>query len=1149
MADNLVGFTPEFANLLRQAGVTLNFSDSMNKNLGKSWGSFSDKNIDKTSPFYKLLASGVKPGYSINSPQTVSAIENRKKQGIVSPDVQKLFDSITKMKNQEAARGAPDVSHHKGWFNKTLDIISRPGRAVTTGLFRDEQAVKDAQAQGKPAPGFFRFGEFAKGAKEGFLGRDSKTGIDLLKQQGVYNKAALFAGGLGIDVAADPLSYVGFGVGKKAAQQLGKVTGTSKIATETAAKIASGPTVNALTAPLPSKLAEDLGLNIAKSSKLLTPTEKAVAIKTGINSIDQIGSHLGAQAAKIAHEDLATNLTKVGMSAAKAKASAARWLNPKYSTKVLNPAVAKDAKELASRLPWLKLMEDSPLVANAPKLDKSRDIIYNEAKQSATKQLSEVLNANLEQQVKRSLTIKGLGLIGTLAPIPDTAVKALGSVAKVNMVGKTLKVFDKTFNTGSNFDRELAMTNSRAAGKAEQRINIAQKSLVNAFQGIDKPARKAWMNAFVGSPGLGKGVLKLADGSDASGYITDMMNHIGQYIDWTGKGAGIVSIKRINAYLPREYKLPSAGAMNFAGNHVVNFKKLFMTDAEHFKNIDPQNWLYHMHIAVEKSVARDQTMRAIAEFGVPLQAKVLTHDLATGKLVREGSAAARELVSKHGYGPIITKGTRTTGHEVDPSYHRYLDGLVFHPDIKQGLVKLVDTIDNYKHTEGIMRLYDKALGYFKKSVTLPSPTYHIRNSIGDLTTSYMDGVEGLRGAASYAQAAKVMKALNPISKQDEIRNILEAAPSKTGDLNNPLQEINKLLTSTGATSLSGRTVMKKTTRWKDVPGSNISAEQIWAAYNHTGLKRGFVATDLEHELRGNPNLPSKLVHQGMQKILDFSQSREDYFRLAHFIDRIKRSKAPSFEEAAKDAAHYVKKFHFDYSDVTETERLAFARVMPFYKFTRFATPLMTQIFFSSPGKILNAQKVLNDVSQAQGYSIDPGDFLPTADKLLPSYMQDLMMLPLMQSGANTSYFNPGLPETQIFSQTMGGESNSVGGTAKSILSNLAQSVTPAISTPAELYFGKRVLGGGQIPVQTKSGSYLPYVASKTPLTNTAYNKVPGDNGLQALLSFLSGLGITTNTPNKQKGELYRQKDAITRNRQKSGYKTPTNPPFYTSEVH
>jgi hypothetical protein len=1136
---SLSGFTPEFQALLRQAGVTLEFQSGMNQGLSSArWGRYTDKDLDQNSPFFKLRKQGIDvSGISttLTSPSVIAGIES-KKRGIVSADVQKLYDSILKLRGEEAARGAPDTSPKKGWFQKSLDIISRPGRAVTTGMFKGNEGIEEAQAQGKSFSGWRGFDEFLSGAKAGFTGKETKTGTDILREQvGVKNKGLLFAGGLGIDIAADPLSYVGFGIGKKAVEQGAKIAATKKAAEETVQKLAAGPGIKTSLKQLPTaeKLAEELGIPVG--SKVLTPTLKTGLLKQGVTTIDQIGTHLGAQAAKVAQESLATDLARVGMSANKAKTLATRWLNPRFATL---------PQTLAQRQPWIDLMKATPGLKAVNTIDKTRDVLYAEAKQSATKQLTEILNANLEQQVKRNIRIKSLGLSANLAPIPDTAVKALNAVAKVNPIQPVVKAFNHTFNTGSKFDQELTITNSRAAGKAEQRINIGQRELVTAFKGVGKEDRKKWMNAFTGAPGLANGVLKLGDGSDATDFITSKLAHLGGYIDWRADGSGILSLSRINAYLPKAYKIDTASKVQYSGNPVVNFKKLFMSDPEHFKNIDPQNLLYHLHIGVEKALARDQTMKAIASFGIPLKAAETTRDPVTGQLVREGSAAAKELVNKHGYGPIITKSSRSVATDVDPSYHRYLKDLVFHPDVKHGLLQMVNIIDNYKHAEGFARFYDKALGYFKKAVTLPSPTYHIRNSIGDLFTSYLDGVTGIRGSASYAQAAKVMRSLNPISKEQRINDILTAPVDKTtGNVQNPLEEIAKLLQSTGESSLSGRLVMKKATRWKDVPGQHISAEQIWAAYNHSGLKRGFVATDLEHELKGNPNLPLQLVHGSMQKILDLSQSREDYFRLAHFIDRLKRSKAPSFEEAAKDAAYYVKKFHFDYGDVTETERLVFARAMPFYKFTRFATPLMVQMFFANPGKILNAQKLLNNVSFAQGYTADSGDFLPSADAILPDYMRDLAMLPFMSSGPNTTYFNPGLPSTQIFSQTLGGESNSIGGTAKSILQSLAQSSTPFATTPAELYYGKRVLGGGEIPVADKSGSYFPYLASKTPLTNTAFNKVPGDNGLSSLLSFLSGLGLATNTPGKQKGQLYNERDKILRNRQKTGYKKPKKPSY------
>jgi len=1124
-------FTPEFQRTLASMGIDFNkLRVNMDANLAQSQG-WKESKIDMSAPYFKLRASGIDPGiHHITDPRVTSQIQ--RKGGIVTPEVQKLYDSVLKMRDEEAARGAPSTAPKKGWFTKTLDIISRPGRGVTTGIHED--LLKN------PDGGFFRYKDFVRGFGAGFTGKESKTGTDILRDSfGVKNRVGLFAGGLGIDIATDPLSYLGFGVAKKAVDLGGKVAKTRSASESVLSGIGKAPLNKGAKVPDLDTLSRVLGSDIT-AGKVLSPTGKTRFIGAALPQIDSLTSVLGAQAGKAAQLSIADDLTHLGFSSSDALKSASKWLNPKYAK---DPAVQSE-KSLFSQL--IKTLPDMKSIKH---LDTTFAKLFTETKDTATKQLTEVLNANLEQQIRKAVTVKGYGLELPVLPIPNTAIKVLSGVAKAPLLDKAIAGFNKTFNTGSKFDHELYITKSRAAGKAEQRINLGQQRLVKAFQGIGKDRRIGYMRALTASPAnYGRGVLQLADGTDMGDMAYDMFSHFGQYIDWTGKGAGIISLQKLNSYLPHKYRfdtstlrqgifnpVPQKGAQNFL--NIINYQK------EHFANVDPQDLLYHLHIGIEKSLARDQFLRAISDMGVPYKASQLTKNPTMAAATKQGNTAASKLVSEHGYVPIYTKTTREIEADIDPSYERYLKDRVFHPDIKAGLVHMLRIMDDEKAVTGLAKTYDRALGYFKKIVTLPNPGYHIRNSFGDMLTSYTDGVQGARGMASYAQAAKVLRMINPLSKQEEVQKILTQAVDTSGNIQDPLQEIARLLG--GRKSISGNLVMKKNPKWKDIPGQYVSAEQFMAAYQHTGLKRGFVATDLERELRGNPNILMQGMHLPIDLVLKASQQREDYFRLAHFIDRIKRSRATTFEEAAKEAAYYVKKFHFDYSDVTPTERALFSRAIPFYKFQRFATPLMLQMFFANPGKLLNAQKVLNNLSTSGGYETD--GFLPTADMIIPEYMRDAMLLPLYQTSKNSTAFfsNSILPSTSIFSQTLGGESSSPRGTLGSMGQNIAQSLTPAAQIPAELYYGKRILGKGQIPVQNKEGSYLPYLMSKTPVSNIGFNKMQSADKQTAFINFLTGLGISENTPARQQSELYRERDVITKHRQQSGYKKPKN----TSNIH
>lgn len=1133
MGNTSFNFTPEFRRVLDSMGINL---DTVHAAATASAGSgqFAPISFNPSTAtsdkYFQLKARGIDTGGGLLTSDPVqSQIGTLKKRGAINADVQKLYDSVLKMRAQEALRHAPDTSPHMSFFGHVMDILSRPGRAVTTGMYRGQEDVNAAKAQGKSFAGWRGFDKFVGGLKEGFTGKPtSKTGQDYLqKELGVHNKVAKFAGGLALDIAADPTSYVGFGIAKKALQTGAKTAATEQAAKNISEQIAKGPILSkGFKAPTAEEISKGLGGGI---NKVLTPSEKAKAAVEGAAHIDKLSTIIGAQAGKAAQLSVANDLTKLGFKVPAAKDMATKWLNPKYAT---------DPNIISAKNTYGDLIKTLPGMQSVKYLDKTVPNMANEAKTVATKQLSEVLNANLEQQIKRTLNLKfGVGDV-PVAPIPDAAVKAMHNLAKAPVLNSALKTFDKAFNTGSGFDHDLYVAKSRSAGKAEQNLNIGIQKLVNGFQGIGKVQRQGFMKALTSNPAsYGRGVVTLKDGRDAADLMQEIFGYVGKYVDWSQKGLGTISIHKLNAYLPDKYKFDASILKNHpqifnpdSKKGSQNFLNLIAAQRDKFSTVDPQDLAYHLYIGTEKVLARDRFLRAISDLGVPIKAA----NLADAQIGKEGNNVAQQLVAKHGYEPMITKGDLK---EVDPSMARYVEGKVFHPEVKSGLVKMMDMIENEKITQGFGRAYDRALSYFKKTVTLPMPSYHIRNSIGDFMTSYADGVKGARGMASYAQAAKVLRMLHPSDRQAQIKQILEAPVTADNKIQDPLQQIAQILKQGNQRSLSGNLVMKKNPRWKDIPGQYVSAEQFVAAYQHMGLKRGFVQSDLERELRGNPNLAMKILHLPMDQVVKFSQSREDYFRMAHFIDRIKRSKAPTFEEAAKEAAYYVKKHHFDYTDVTPFERTVMARALPFYKFQRFATPLMLQTFFAHPGRILNAQKFMNNLALAQGYTND-GGFLPTADQIMPEYMRDAYMIPLFEQAGNTVYGGASvLPSTTIFAQTLGGSGDTPQEVGGGIFRNALQLATPAVQIPAEEYFGKRILGKGQVPI----GNQLDYLLGRTPTTNLGNALIssgPGDQKLVKFLNAVTGLGLSENTPNRQMSELYRERDQIKANRKKSGYKTP-----------
>jgi hypothetical protein len=1071
----LSGFSPGIRKILLAAGVDLSMPST---GASTVWGQnlAPSRAEQAASPYYQILNStGVAPVGFLNDPNNpgIQAAQQRAHAGKpLDPGVQKLLDQLTRARQIESDRGAPSQEHKPGFLSRALGYLGRPLQAVEGGI----QAMQEASARSPENTIGERLsvlGAFGGGAKRGFTGQEHTSGQELLAAAGPPPKvlqglgpfgglltqesahrpgtAGNALGGLALDVAFDPLTYVTFGLGS-GVSKAGRVAGEK--ATEKAARdaVAAGASQS-----VPEIMAD---LGVVRTKVPFTPRARSAMAAEGARTIDQVAADVGFQAMRDA---------------------AAQG--------------ADRAAQVAAR---------------------------TGAQDATTRQLTELMASNLAQRLTKSVKVKVAGLPVASVPVPPPVLHAVDAVGRTNLAAKAIDVFGKTFNTGSRFDSELTATKARTAGLAERRIELMRDQLRTDFAGLNPDQRKSIMEAVATTPrGFGAGVVTLKDGRDAADVVRDTFDHMGRYIDWGGNGNGVLELDDVQRYLPKRFQFDKTALAN-PGSPAENVAALVARNAEHLRSQDAGQFLYALHIATEKALARDQLARAVAVFGVPAGGKAAQVPL--------WSKAGQEL-QKHGYAPIVARGRDKV---VSGAYARHFEGLVFDPEVRKGITRLLAVADDVNQRGELIRSYDKIMSGFKKALTLPNPSYHLRNSFGDVFLGYLDDVSGPRGMASYEQASRTMRAMNSLGKQPNIRDILYGAVDPvTGVAQDPVEALAKVAAAGKRGPGPGRRVMATPKKWSDAPGGYLSAEQIWAAYNQAGLKRGFVAADLGDEM-GQGLIKGRPIGKASDALMNVSQQREDYFRLSHFIDRLKRSNAPTLAKAADEAASYVRRYHFDYHDVTPTEQRVFARLFPFYKFQRFAAPLMVQMFFAKPGKIVNAQKALYSISDAAGFPRDDSG-LPTANEILPDYFRDAFMIPLMHSAqGNTIYANPGLPSTQVLGQTLGLTGATPGAVAKAAGMNVVTSSNPLIQMPYELASGHRIFGGGQVPV----GPLPEYFASKTPITNLAFVGAGKQDAKTRVASWLSGLGLQEDTPSRQRGALLDELQRISAQRKKDNFTAP-----------
>jgi hypothetical protein len=276
------------------------------------------------------------------------------------------------------------------------------------------------------------------------------------------------------------------------------------------------------------------------------------------------------------------------------------------------------------------------------------------------------------------------------------------------------------------------------------------------------------------------------------------------------------------------------------------------------------------------------------------------------------------------------------------------------------------------------------------------------------------------------------------------------------------------------------------------------------------------------------------------------QAIEQNARLAHFIDQIDK------HGDVQAAAASVRKYLFDYSDLTPFEQNVLRRVVPFYTYMRKNTALQVSQIAQKPGVYSGLGKIQNEAS-LQGPD--------TGDKSIPQYALKAGMVPII-GGKNpllASMANPFQAAADTLQPAanvlglVGGKRNPLRpeGGAKEAASSVVQQFGGA---PVELAkFGVETATGKDLftgaDVKTDDASTLNRLAQAL---SPAYTKTGGlikagtsgdSNEIRAkLIAGLSGLSTMNLTDKRSDGEVYRRtavvQDAINQLKA-SGTEVPT----------
>lgn len=227
-----------------------------------------------------------------------------------------------------------------------------------------------------------------------------------------------------------------------------------------------------------------------------------------------------------------------------------------------------------------------------------------------------------------------------------------------------------------------------------------------------------------------------------------------------------------------------------------------------------------------------------------------------------------------------------------------LKGMMFEPGVASEIGKMSEFYLNPVNTGRFIRVFDNVQNMWKKWTLAIFPKYHLRNMVGNVWNNHLADVKIVN--YSKAEALQLYKRYGTDRVLgSHVREIVKNAGFS-------LDEANKIIGD---------------------------AERLGV------LSGGWYGADVEQSVR-QAMRKGGITGKGMA----VGTAIENNARLAHYLDRLAKGSNPM------EATLSVKKFLFDYADLTHFERTTMKRLFPFYTWTRKNIPLQLEQLWKQPQK-------------------------------------------------------------------------------------------------------------------------------------------------------------------------------------------------------
>jgi hypothetical protein len=861
-----------------------------------------------------------------------------------------------------------------------------------------------------------------------FSSKNRTTGREALKQYGVLgrNKKGLDVGdvaGFGLEVAADPLTYLTFGAsalskGGKIAKSAGLLDNAAGVASKTAGKQV-GKRVSRLTTTLDDLIA-------AGGPQAKEAAERAAqGMGTDLASISgeklggMVGTPLGVFGQGPKAQRIAGAMDKAGEAVRFAKVPGTNF-QPVNALANLFDAPAKDTKTPFGQTMARKLFREKEAGRASVREEVTRYVDTLERNGMATGDQSRILRKVLEgvnvpdaiPDEVRSMVDEIKGKLGTL---PDEFTKR----------GMKLeKLVDPEIDYFPRFESNRPKVPNDKSGRVFSDFDpsrIKRRDFLRGIEGgtdtIIELAKDPALNQLIDS-GAGK--------KDIVDFIA---SNYGNKIspDYLPRGADPSVTKplkrypRLAAFLAKRTK--ESREAGIFGNHPI---------------LDLQGRLQN---AKDALVGNDIVMEALSSPGIL--------NAATDAARVEGSISVKELFQKldlnHGDetgGALYTLAKRF-GDDVDKmdpkiagEFLQTLGSKRIRADLADDLARYVKGFTSPEPASEIMKAVDSVTNLFKTGVTAIWPNFHVRNLFSGQFNNF---VAGTFSPESVKDATKLMRG-QPIEGAAKIPVVQKIARER-GIQGLTDEQATRIL---GDLAYSHRLVGRFEGEGANVAGraANMSSGSIEDLLSEIPGRRPVTAKSmLSNATSANP-LNVRGVGERMESTFapaavgqNIGHFVEGLNRLAPFIEQLKKGVDPL------SAAQKVGAAQVEYSSrhYTKFEQEAMSRLFPFFKFARQQLPWTIRQLIETPGGKL--AQTIRGANRARN-----------PNELTPDYIAETAAVPLGSNGENDRYLTGfGL----AFENPLG--FNPVGplyGDLRTPLGELGSQLNPAIKAPLEYALGR-----------------------------------------------------------------------------------------------